>query len=60
MANYKTGAQRYNDRMDKIFQRSKELNMKYHGVDHFGSQDHRSEAMKKSQVKSKAIKSKIK
>ena len=37
MANYKTGAQRYNDRMDKIFARSKELNEKYHGKDSFGS-----------------------
>ncbi len=37
MANHKTGAQRYNDRMDKIFARSKELNMKYHGKDSFGS-----------------------
>ncbi len=25
MANYKTGAQRYNDRMDKIFKKSVEL-----------------------------------
>lgn len=25
MANYKTGAQRYNDRMDKIFAKSEEL-----------------------------------
>jgi hypothetical protein len=34
---YKTGAQRYNDRMDKIFAKSKELNEKNHGVDRFGS-----------------------
>ncbi len=60
MANYKTGAQRYNDKMSKIFERSKELNKKYHGVDHFGSQDNRSEAMKKSQGKSKALKNKMK
>lgn len=38
MANYKTGAQRYNDKMDKIFARSKELNEKYHGKDSFGSE----------------------
>lgn len=32
MANYKTGAQRYNDRMDKIFKRSEELgNHTLHG-----------------------------
>ena len=37
MANNKTGAQRYNDRMDRIFARSKELNEKYHGKDSFGS-----------------------
>lgn len=29
MANHKTGAQRYNDRMDKIFERAKELNAKH-------------------------------
>ena len=33
MANYKTGSQRYNDRMDKIFSTAKELNEKYHGED---------------------------
>jgi len=48
MANHKTGAQRYNDKMDKIFARSKELNEKYHGKDSFGS------------AKSKAIKAKKK
>ncbi len=53
MANHKSGAQRYNDRMDKIFEESKRLNMKYHGVDHFGSQDNRSEAMKKALEKKK-------
>ena len=32
MANHKTGAQRYNDRMDKIFKRSEELgNHTLHG-----------------------------
>lgn len=32
MANYKTGAQRYNDRMDKIFKKSEELgNHTLHG-----------------------------
>lgn len=38
MANHKTGAQRRNDRMDKIFANSKELNEKYHGKDSFGTQ----------------------
>jgi hypothetical protein len=37
MANHTTGAQRYNNRMDKIFARSKELNEKYHGKDSFDS-----------------------
>ena len=32
MANYKTGAQRYNDRMNKIFRKSEELgNHTLHG-----------------------------
>ena len=32
MANYKTGAQRYNDRMDKIFEKSEKLgNHTLHG-----------------------------
>ena len=30
MANYKTGAQRYNDKMDKIFKKSEELG--HHGL----------------------------
>lgn len=29
MANYKTGAQRYNDRMDRIFEEAKILKFKY-------------------------------
>ncbi len=33
MANHKTGAQRYNDKMDKIFEEAKRLNLKYHGED---------------------------
>lgn len=37
MANYTTGAQRYNKRMDAIFAKSEELNKKYHGKDSFGS-----------------------
>lgn len=31
MANYKTGAQRHNDRMDKIFAKAKVNNQKYSG-----------------------------
>lgn len=48
MANYKTGAQRYNDRMDKIFATSKVLNEKYHGVDRFGSEKKSSKGRKKA------------
>jgi len=48
MANHKTGAQRYNDKMDEIFARSKELNMKYHGKDSFGSSNTPSEARKRA------------
>ena len=50
MANHKTGAQRYNDKMDKIFKRSEELgNHTLHGSTE--KPDHRSEAMKKSMAK---------
>jgi hypothetical protein len=45
MANYKTGAQRYNDRMFKIFETAKILKKKY-GTEDKGY-DNRSEAMKK-------------
>jgi len=38
-----TGSQRYNARMDKIFEESKRLNEKYHGVDRFGSQQRKAE-----------------
>ena len=51
MANYKTGAQRYNDRMDKIFAKSKELNEKYHGKDSFGSGPHKAKALVKAKTK---------
>ncbi len=51
MANHKTGAQRYNDRMDKIFTRSKELNEKYHGKDSFGSNKAKSKALEKKKGK---------
>lgn len=57
MANHKTGAQRYNDMKDKIFAEAK-VNGKKYGTEHsstWGKPDHRSEAMKKSQAKSKAI-----
>lgn len=50
MANHKTGAQRYNDRKDKIFDEAKNLNAKYGNPDSLHS-DNRSEAMKKSMAK---------
>lgn len=53
MANYKTGAQRYNDRMEKIFEKSKELNEKYHGKDSFGSSKHIGKALDKAKKEEK-------
>lgn len=49
MANHKTGAQRYNDRMQNMFDESKILKKKY-GTEDKGY-DNRSEAMKKSMSK---------
>lgn len=60
MANHKTGAQRFNDMKDKIFAEAK-VNSKKYGTEHsstWGKPDHRSEFMKKSQAKSKALHSK--
>jgi hypothetical protein len=51
MSNHTTGAQRYNNRMDKIFAKSEELNKKYHGEDHFGSSKKEVESKKKSVAK---------
>jgi hypothetical protein len=56
MANYKTGAQRYNDRMDKIFAHSKELNEKYHGKDSFGTQKSKSKALSKGSIDKHEVK----
>lgn len=53
MANHKTGSQRYNDRMDKIFSSSKELNEKYHGKDSFGSNSSKSKALNKAKKETK-------
>jgi len=48
MANHTTGAQRHNVKMNKIFGEA--------GPDAWKGKDMRSEAMKKSQAKSKALK----
>lgn len=54
MANYKTGAQRYNDKMDKIFKNSEELgNHTLHGSTESKA---KSEALKKKMSYKKASK----
>lgn len=52
MVNYKTGAQRYNDRMDKIFKKSEEAG---HHTLH-GSTEAKSEALKKKMIENKGKK----
>lgn len=52
MANYKTGAQRYNDRMDKIFKRSEELgHHSLHGTEEKEKKNNKLEEKKEKMAK---------
>ena len=59
MANYKTGAQRYNDRMDKIFDRAKSENRGLVGNSHTDGYGANSPAMKAERKKFMAKKMKF-
>lgn len=52
MANYKTGAQRYNDRMNKIFEKSEKLG--HHSL-HSGHEAHESKSQEKKEHMAKKI-----
>lgn len=51
MANHKTGSQRYNDRMDKIFDRAKSEGRGLNGNSHVDGAGVNSPAMKKAKAK---------
>lgn len=56
MANYKTGSQRYNDRMDKIFEKAKSEGRGLNGNSHTKGMGVNSPAMVKARALAKAKK----